>query len=142
MREELGKIVLRPSEVKEIFGIPEGTLANLRWAKKGPRYFKKPRGRGIFYLLNDVKTWITSNPVDPADRVKRCRDTMIRFHLERWAGREFDPQLSNHLDCAQFLLEYFLGARSMDPCERALTSFGAPSPSGGDDGSTTTKSPK
>ncbi len=63
----LKRIVLKPSEVKAMFGIPEGTLANLRWAKKGPRYFKKPGGRGVFYLLSDVEDWITSNPVETID---------------------------------------------------------------------------
>jgi hypothetical protein len=61
----LKRIALRPSEVKATFGIPEGTLANLRWAKKGPRYFRKPGGRAIFYLLSDLETWLTSEPVQP-----------------------------------------------------------------------------
>ncbi len=65
----LKRIVLKPSEVKAMFGIPEGTLANLRWAKKGPRYFKKPGGRGVFYLLSDVEDWITSNPVETIDSI-------------------------------------------------------------------------
>ncbi len=65
----LKRIALKPSEVKAMFGIPEGTLANLRWAKKGPRYFKKPGGRGVFYLLSDVEDWITSNPVETIDSI-------------------------------------------------------------------------
>jgi hypothetical protein len=63
----LKRIVVRPPEIREIFGIPEGTLANLRWAKRGPRYFKKPGGRGVFYLLSDVEAWITSQPVLTVD---------------------------------------------------------------------------
>lgn len=65
MVRELKKITLRPSEVKELFGVPESTLANLRWAGKGPRFFRKPGGRGIFYLIGDVQDWLCSNPVDP-----------------------------------------------------------------------------
>jgi len=63
MSHDLKKVVLKPAEVKEVFGIPEGTQANMRWAKKGPRYFKKPGGRGIYYLYSDVLEWITANPV-------------------------------------------------------------------------------
>lgn len=76
MLKELKKVTLRPSEVKDMFGIPEGTLANLRWAKKGPRYFKKPGNgkktacRGVFYLLADVEEWITSRPVQTVDSIE------------------------------------------------------------------------
>lgn len=70
MEKELKKIALKPSEVRAMFGIPEGTLANLRWAKKGPRYFKKPNGRGVFYLLSDVHDWITSQPVQTMDSIE------------------------------------------------------------------------
>jgi hypothetical protein len=69
MSKDLKRIVLKPAEVKEIFGIPEGTLANMRWAKRGPRYFRKPGGRGIFYLMADVESWITSHPVLTVDSI-------------------------------------------------------------------------
>lgn len=69
--KNLKRIALKPSEVTQIFGIPTGTLANMRWAKKGPRYFKKPgNGRGVFYLLADVEAWITSQPVQTIDSVE------------------------------------------------------------------------
>jgi hypothetical protein len=56
-----------------MFGIPEGTLANMRWSKKtGPRYFRKPGGRGIFYLLSDVEEWITSQPVLTVDSLREA----------------------------------------------------------------------
>lgn len=71
MREELKRVALRPAEVSAMFGIAVGTLANLRWAKRGPRYFKKPSGRGVFYLLADVEAWITSQPVQTLDSVER-----------------------------------------------------------------------
>jgi len=64
------RIVLRPPEIHERYGIPEGTLANLRWAKKGPRYFRKPGGRGIFYLLSDVEEWLLSQPIQTLDSAK------------------------------------------------------------------------
>lgn len=74
MSKEIRKIVLKPSEVREMFGIPEGTLANLRWSKRGPRYFKRPGGRGVFYLLADVETWITSQPVQTLDSIEAERE--------------------------------------------------------------------
>jgi hypothetical protein len=46
-----------------MFGIPEGTLANMRWNKKGPKYYKHPGGRGVFYVLADVEEWLLSEPV-------------------------------------------------------------------------------
>jgi hypothetical protein len=61
--KELKKVILRPWEINDMYGIPEGSLANMRWSKKGPRYFRKPGGRGIFYLLTDVEDWLTSQPV-------------------------------------------------------------------------------
>jgi hypothetical protein len=67
---DLNHLVLKPSEVRVVFGIPVGTLANLRYAKKGPRFFRKPGGRGIFYLASDVEAWITSQPVQTMDSLK------------------------------------------------------------------------
>jgi hypothetical protein len=68
-KRQLQKIALTPVEVYATFGIPPGTLANLRWAKKGPRYYKRPGGRGVFYLMADVLEWITSQPVQTMDSV-------------------------------------------------------------------------
>jgi hypothetical protein len=71
--KNLKRIALKPSEVKAMFGIPEGTLANMRWAKRGPRYFKKPGGRGVFYILAEVEAWITSQPVLTVDSLPEDR---------------------------------------------------------------------
>jgi hypothetical protein len=68
--ENLKRITLKPSEVREMFGIPEGTLANLRWAKRGPRYFKRPGGRGVCYLRADVEAWLFQNPVLTTESIK------------------------------------------------------------------------
>jgi hypothetical protein len=74
MSNETKRIMLKPSEVRETFGIPEGTLANLRWAKRGPRFFRRPGGRGIYYLLSDIEAWITSGPVYPSESVEPSHD--------------------------------------------------------------------
>jgi hypothetical protein len=73
-KAELKKITLSPAEVTAVFGIPEGTLANLRWTKKGPRYFRRPGGRGILYLVSDVETWVTSCPVQTLESIEAERE--------------------------------------------------------------------
>jgi len=73
-KRELKKIALSPADVFVTFGIPPGTLANLRWAKKGPRFFKMPGGRKIFYLISDVEEWITSQPVQTLDSIEAERE--------------------------------------------------------------------
>jgi hypothetical protein len=50
-----------PKEMSRIYGIPLGTLANLRYQKRGPRYFR--RGRSILYFSSDFEAWLKSDPV-------------------------------------------------------------------------------
>jgi predicted DNA-binding transcriptional regulator AlpA len=54
--------MLSPAEVEAIFGIPRGSLANLRWDKRGPRYFKVG-ARKVMYRVEDVQDWVERNPV-------------------------------------------------------------------------------
>lgn len=54
-----------PEEIQAIFGLDVGTLANLRWKKKGPKFFKV--GRRVYYFLKDVEDWLRRNPVLTAD---------------------------------------------------------------------------
>jgi hypothetical protein len=68
-KREFKRIAGTPSDVFARYGIPTGTLANLRWSKRGPRYFKKPGGRGVFYLLSDVEAWLLSQPVRTIDSI-------------------------------------------------------------------------
>ncbi len=53
---------ITPAQFESIYGIPRGTLANLRWQKKGPRYFKAG-SRRVLYMVEDVEEWISRNPV-------------------------------------------------------------------------------
>ena len=64
---EKGKM-LGPLEVKDRYSVPVGTLANWRWAKKGPRYFKV--NRKILYRLEDLEDFFTANPVLTIDSIK------------------------------------------------------------------------
>jgi len=61
------KRTLTPQQVEEIYGIPVGTLANMRCQKRGPKYF--PLGdipgkrRRILYYIEDIESWIRKYPV-------------------------------------------------------------------------------
>ena len=59
--------MLAPREVKIVFSIPEGTLANMRWRKEGPRYYIVGR-RKILYDIKDVQEWITRQVVVTSER--------------------------------------------------------------------------
>jgi len=48
--------ILRPKDVSEIFGIPAGTLANLRYNKKGPKYYKYPGGEEYSIFWGRLRT--------------------------------------------------------------------------------------
>jgi hypothetical protein len=59
---------LTAKEVSEIYGINLGSLANCRWSKRGPRYYRT--GRRIVYKPEDVEQWLFSQPVHTIDSVK------------------------------------------------------------------------
>ena len=69
MGEAIKKRALSPNEVEAIYGIPRGSLANMRWAKTGPRYYKVGKKR-VMYLVNDVEEWITRSPVQTKDTIE------------------------------------------------------------------------
>lgn len=56
-----------PQEISAVFGIPAGTLANLRSQKRGPKYYK--RGRRVIYFIQDIEQWLKSQPVQTIDSV-------------------------------------------------------------------------
>ena len=62
MRERIEKITATPSEIEKIFGIPKTSLANLRWSRRGPRFFKAGPRR-VLYRVADVQEWIESRPI-------------------------------------------------------------------------------
>jgi len=55
-------------EISERFGIPQGSLQNLRWQRRGPRYYKV--GRKVLYREADVQAWIESSPVLTIDSME------------------------------------------------------------------------
>jgi hypothetical protein len=69
MSEALKKRALSPNEVEAIYGIPQGSLANMRWKKTGPKYYKVGTKR-VKYLVDDVEDWMTKAPVLTKDSME------------------------------------------------------------------------
>ena len=57
-----------PREISFMYGVPLGTLANMRYRKEGPKYFKT--GRRVFYFVEDVENWLRQNPVLTVDAIE------------------------------------------------------------------------
>jgi len=51
-------------EAAEVTHLSIKTLANLRWAGQGPRYYKVRRR--ILYRLSDLQAWVEQHAVDPS----------------------------------------------------------------------------
>ena len=67
--KELKKRAITPAELEVIYGIPRGSAANMRWAKKGPKYYKAG-GRRVIYMVQDVEEWLSRNPVLTTDSIE------------------------------------------------------------------------
>ena len=50
-----------PSEMSRMYGVPEGSLANMRYRKAGPKFYKV--GRRVLYFFEDFEAWLKQNPV-------------------------------------------------------------------------------
>lgn len=59
------KRMISPKQAAETFGLNEGTLANWRSQKRGPKYYKV--GRLVKYRLEDVEAWVNKHPVLTVD---------------------------------------------------------------------------
>jgi len=71
---KITKIGLTPKEAVAAYPMltkAEGTLANWRNKKKGPRYYKV--GSKILYRPADIETFLFQNPVQTIDSVKAGR---------------------------------------------------------------------
>lgn len=55
------QLAMTTEQVAKAYGLKKGTLANLRWAKRGPKYYRN--GRKILYKISDVEAWLFANPV-------------------------------------------------------------------------------
>ena len=70
--KEVKKRAITPKELEAIYGIPRGSQANMRWAKKGPRYYKAG-ARRVIYMVEDVEEWLSRNPVLTMDSIEAER---------------------------------------------------------------------
>jgi len=61
-----------PSEMAKIYSIPEGSLANMRCRKVGPRYFRV--GRKVLYFFQDFEAWLRKDPVLTVDSLPEQND--------------------------------------------------------------------
>lgn len=68
-RTQAIKKALTPKDCEIIYGLNTGTLANLRFFKRGPRYYKL--GKKILYRVEDIEAWLNSNIVLTLDAVSR-----------------------------------------------------------------------
>jgi len=67
MNEKLTRKAGTPYEISQCYGIPEGTLANWRYKRLGPKYFRI--GRKVLYFIEDVEIWIRQNPILTKDSI-------------------------------------------------------------------------
>ena len=56
-----------PLDISSIYGIPEGSLANMRCKRIGPKFYKA--GRKVIYRAADVEAWLYSQPVLTRDSI-------------------------------------------------------------------------
>lgn len=59
------KVAITPQEAEKMYGIPANTLANWRYRKVGPKYYRI--SRKIYYAVKDFDEWFRRNPVLTAD---------------------------------------------------------------------------
>lgn len=67
-----GKIWATPAEIAAIFSIPVKTLAQMRWEKKGPKYYKLGR---ILYKISEVEEWVNYHSRKTSDSIEMERMT-------------------------------------------------------------------
>ncbi|MEE9913255.1 MAG: helix-turn-helix domain-containing protein [Deltaproteobacteria bacterium] len=64
---------ITPKEAAEIYGLSEGTLANLRCKKQGCRYYRVG-SRKVMYLVSDFEAWLKSSPVLTVDSLSEYKE--------------------------------------------------------------------
>jgi hypothetical protein len=69
MKASSQKKAAGPEMIAEIYGVPVGTLANLRSQGRGPRFYR--RGRRVIYFFADVEKWLTSQPCQTLESINQ-----------------------------------------------------------------------
>ena len=60
---ETHQIFLTPEQVSELTGVRASTLANWRWANRGPKFHRL--GRSIRYEKGELLRWAEAQAVEP-----------------------------------------------------------------------------
>ncbi len=66
---DLTKKMMTPKEVSEVYGFSVGTLANKRYKKEGPKYYKVDRK--VLYDVADLEAFFKSHPVHTKDSLDK-----------------------------------------------------------------------
>jgi len=59
--------MVTPQMAAKMYGLCIGTLANDRYHKRGPRFFRC--GRRVLYRVDELEAWLQRNPVLTIDSV-------------------------------------------------------------------------
>jgi hypothetical protein len=70
MTTEIKRRAVTPEQAAAIYGLNLGTLGNLRSKRVGPRFYRQ--GRRIFYRVDDLETWLFSEPVMTKDAAREA----------------------------------------------------------------------
>ena len=65
MKRVTEKIAFSTEEAADAIGSTKGVMANWRWSKIGPKYYR--HNRKIFYLRDDLLAWLKMNPIMTRD---------------------------------------------------------------------------
>jgi hypothetical protein len=69
MKQENVK-TLSPEAASQRYGIPRGSLANMRFKGIGPKFYKAGKRR-VLYAVEDFEKWLFENPVQTIDSIER-----------------------------------------------------------------------
>ena len=56
------KVAVTPKEAAQMYGLSEGTLANLRCRRLGAKFYRAGNKK-ILYFVSDLEDWLKRNPV-------------------------------------------------------------------------------
>jgi hypothetical protein len=66
MKKDEERKAITPLQFELIYGIPRGSLGQMRHKRIGPRYFKAGKRR-VLYMIRDVEKWLTRKVRNTSD---------------------------------------------------------------------------
>lgn len=63
------KKTITPETAAELYDLSRGSLANLRSAGKGCKFYRVAGGRKVLYRVDEFEAWLTSSPVMTKDSI-------------------------------------------------------------------------